>query len=327
MYCEKDTLDDLMHSVFEELLNKTDQKIASTKGDNFESVGNLLVLTNPLARLSKTETRGKAFSAIGELLWYLSRSNEFEFINYYIPDYKDFAEIDKKGRKIIYGGYGPRLFEKNGNDQVKNVLDLLEKNPSTRKAVIQIYDAEDIVAKHEDVPCTCTLQFFIRAERVHMQTSMRSNDAYLGLPHDVFAFTMLQEIIARSLHRDLGKYYHSVGSLHIYERDLSRIRQYLDEGWQGTKPFMPAMPDGDVWASIKTVLSFEKAIRTGSQIDVDLSSLEEYWKDIIRLLQIHTLFKNKDIRTILKVLQEIKNDIYINYVRDKIRKKDGWFKQ
>lgn len=326
MYYEKDTLDDLMHSVFEELLTKTDRKIISTKGDNFESVGNLLVLTNPLARLSKTETRGKAFSAIGELLWYLSRSNEFEFINYYIPDYKDFAENDEKGRKIIYGGYGPRLFEKNGNDQVKNVLDLLEKNPSTRKAVVQIYDAEDIVSKHEDVPCTCTLQFFIREERVHMQTSMRSNDAYLGLPHDIFAFTMLQEIVARSLHRDIGKYYHSVGSLHIYERDLPKIRQYLDEGWQGTKPFMPTMPDGDVWASIKTVLCFEKAIRTDSQIDIGSSSLEEYWKDIIRLLQIHTLFKNKDIRTILKVLPEIKNDIYINYVRDKIRKKDGWFK-
>jgi thymidylate synthase len=37
-----------------------------------------------------------------------------------------------------------------------------------------------------------------------MVTTMRSNDAYLGLPHDVFCFTMLQEIIARSLGREIG---------------------------------------------------------------------------------------------------------------------------
>lgn len=97
----------------------------------------------------------------------------------------------------------------------------------------------------------------------------------------------------------------------------------MNEGWQGTKQFMPAMPNGDVWNSIREVLIFEKAIRFGSQINLHSSSLDEYWIDIIRLLQIHTLLKNNDIRAVVTMLHEIKNEIYISYVKDKIRNNDG----
>lgn len=37
---------------------------------------------------------------------------------------------------------------------------------------------------------------------------MRSNDAYLGFPHDVFFFTMIQELVARSLGIRVGDYHH-----------------------------------------------------------------------------------------------------------------------
>jgi thymidylate synthase len=84
------------------------------------------------------------------------------------------------------------------------VIELLGNRPTSRRAVIQIFNAEDIAAIHREIPCTTTLQFFVRNERLDMVTTMRSNDAYLGLPHDVFCFTMLQEIIARSLGREIG---------------------------------------------------------------------------------------------------------------------------
>jgi len=318
MYLEADTLDDLMHLVFDELLTKTDKKISSTKGDNFESVGNLLVLNNPRARISKTETRGKAFSAIGELLWYLSKSNRLEFVNYYIPEYKKYKENDSEGNEIIYGGYGPRLFAKNGHNQIENVLDLLKRNPATRKAVIQIYDAEDIVYEHKDTPCTCTLQFFTRDDKIHMYTTMRSNDAFLGLPHDIFAFTMLQEIIARTLGKDVGKYYHSVGSLHIYERNIEKVKLYLHEGWQSTKQFMPEMPNINPWPAINEVLELEAEIRKDIDVDLTILALDDYWKDIIRLLQIHTSIKRKKFEMVEKISSEMRNKIYITYIKDRI---------
>src|SRR5690606_4963573 len=122
---------------------------------------------------------------------YLSKSNNLDFIKYYIPPYHK-ASDDKV---TIHGGYGPRLFNMNGHiNQVDNIINLLKTNPSSRRAVIQLFDAEDLLNYHSDIPCTNTLQFTIRDDKLIMMTSMRSNDAFLGLPHDIFCFTMLQEI-------------------------------------------------------------------------------------------------------------------------------------
>jgi thymidylate synthase len=65
-------------------------------------------------------------------------------------------------------------------DQLRNVVALLKRKASTRQAVIQLFDGADIVKSYNDVPCTCTLQFMVRGGRLHMLTSMRSNDAYLA---------------------------------------------------------------------------------------------------------------------------------------------------
>jgi thymidylate synthase len=195
MYITARTLDDLLRRVFEKLLTGKD-RIKSIKGANTELTGVLLKITQPRARLSRTEIKGTLFSCLGELLWYLAKTNALEFVAFYLPKY----EKSSDDGKTIYGGYGPRLFcMDEANDQVANVTSLLRKKPGTRQAVIQLFKATDIIEEHKDVPCTCTLQFMIRGQRLHMFTNMRSNDAFLGLPHDVFAFTMLQEIVARTL--------------------------------------------------------------------------------------------------------------------------------
>jgi len=236
MFHEEEILDDLLNNVFEELLNLP-FNIQTSRGISSEQIGALLVLKNPRARLSRTETKGKPFSALGELLWYLAGSNDLNFIKYYIQFYEEeeLWEEDSKGEKVIYGGYGPRFFDTRGHNQFRNIIDLLKESPNARRAVIQLFDADDLAQKHKDIPCTCTMQFMIRNGELNMYTNMRSNDAFLGLPHDVFAFTMIQEIVARSLEIKLGTYYHAVGSLHLYKKHRKKARQYLNEGLQSTK--------------------------------------------------------------------------------------------
>src|ERR1700724_2138509 len=206
-------LDDLLRKVFPKLLASTNH-ISATRKSARELTGVLLELERPLARLSRSETRGRPFSSLGEFLWYLSRDNRLDFIRYYIPDYDNETEDGE----TVYGGYGPRMFRQRGQDQIRNVITQLRDNPTSRRAVIQIFNAEDIERRHTEIPCTCTLQFFIRRNRLHMLTTMRSNDAYIGLPHDIFCFTMLQEVVARALDRDVGYYRHFVGSMHLYEK-------------------------------------------------------------------------------------------------------------
>lgn len=288
-YFEAETLDDLLAEVFAQLL-KEQETITASQGEFTEIFGAMLVLRNPMARLSRTESKGKIFSALGELFWYLSRTNSHKFIEYYIPDvYKKESDDDDNS---VRNGYGERLFGQNGNNQVKTVIDLLSKGKrqTSRRAVIQLFDASDLFEKFKDIPCTCTLQFIIRNDKLNLLVNMRSNDAYLGLPHDVFAFTMLQELIARSIGVDVGVYKHCAGSLHLYKRHHDKAKAYLGEGWQSPIAMDP-MPNGDPWQAVKVVRDVEQKARSGVDVDLSCLDLAPYWKDICRLFLVFQQWK------------------------------------
>ncbi len=311
MYIVDKTFDDILRRVLSKLL-KAKGQISPTRGTATEFTGVLLKLTNPRSRLSRTEKKGTLFSCLGELLWYLSASNSLDFISYYIPKYKEFTDDGV----TIYGGYGPRLFNKNGQNQIQNVINRLNDKPNTRRAVIQLFDAADVPVIAKDIPCTCTLQFFLRNGKLEMVANMRSNDAFLGLPHDVFAFTMLQEIIARSLGADVGTYYHSVGSLHLYEKSRKGAEDFINEGWQSTKA-MPKMPIGDPWESIAVLLKAEVDVRSDKIIDLNNLDVEEFWKDLIRILQIFSCSKKKQYPNIPTIKNEMSTKIYNPYIEKK----------
>lgn len=286
-YFSGQTLDDVMRRVTMEIQSHG-ERIVPSQGPCTELVGVLLEITNPRARLSRTETRGKPFSCLGELCWYLAKSDKLEFIDYYIP-YKKYADGN-----TVFGAYGPRLFNWRGLDQFANVTNLLREKPSSRQAVIQLFDACDITEEHNSYPCTCTLQFMVRGDRLHLVTHMRSNDVYTGLPHDVFSFTMLQEVMSRALSVELGTYKHAVGSIHLYDRHAEDAQKFLNEGWQPTDISMPAMPPGDPMPAIQSLVDAEAAIRAGTPLaELELGGLDPYWLDLIRLLQIFG-FSHKD---------------------------------
>lgn len=317
MFFTATTLDDLMGEVLPALLD-TPFNVKSTRGKSAELIGVMLHLTNPLARISRTETKGKAFSALGELLWYLSKEKDLDFISYYLHHYTKESEDGE----TVYGGYGPRIFNLRGEiNQMENILDLLRKRPASRKAVIQIFDGADLVDDHPELPCTGTLQFLIRNNHLHMFTTMRSNDAFLGLSHDIFAFTMLQEIVACSLNLELGGYSHAVGSLHLYEEHQGKAKQYLKEGIQSTKDIMPQMPVVDPWNSIGKLLEAELEIRSGNNFEESKLNVDPYWSDLIRLLKIFSLSKKQSYTEIEELRKQMHFPVYNTYINSKIDKK------
>ncbi len=84
MYITSDTLDDGLIELYPKLL-ESKSVVQTTRGETTELLGVQIEIQKPRARLSRTETRGKPFSALGELLWYLSRDNQLEFIERYVP--------------------------------------------------------------------------------------------------------------------------------------------------------------------------------------------------------------------------------------------------
>lgn len=307
------TLDDLLHEAFERLLRTGRLVTETTKGKNLEASGAIIELTNPRARMSRSEARHSLFGYLGELLWYLSGDNSLSFIRYYIPKYPD----EGNGAATLRAAYGPRLLNSD-KSQLLWIIEMLQKKPNTRRAVIPLYSAQDTFIELSEVPCTCTLQFLRRNDRLELLTHMRSNDAYVGLPGDVFAFTMIQELVARSLKIEIGTYKHLVGSLHLYEANWKSAKRFLAEGWQ-TKHSMPFMPLGDQLGNLAIVQRLERALRKGGNPRTP-RSLPAYWQDIVQLLRIHKAdaegAKSAEINRLRKAMN---SDAYNPYIETKRR--------
>lgn len=327
MHIVENNIDDLLRASFEALLEKGNN-CSGTKGSYRELIGVTLELTNPRARLSRTETKGHVYSCLGELFWYLSGKDDAEFISYYVNEYLHYTETDN----TIAGAYGPRMFGMEAeSQQFKQVLELVKKKQSTRQAVIQIFDSGDLTdPPKKDIPCTLTLQFLLRDDVLHLVVSMRSNDAYKGLPHDLFCFTMLQELFAVAISTELGKeirlgtYKHFVSSFHVYDKDLANVETFFGEGFTATSEIMPPMPDNS-YSQLGQVLSLEEKIRLGHNIDLNELQLSSYWSELITLLKIFSIYRSdsscKDkVRDIEQVAKKLVTAGYKQFIHKKLER-------
>lgn len=122
-------------------------------------------------------------------------------------------------RSVFWGAYGPRVA-----GDVGNLVQLLQQDPDSRQAVLTVFDSDRDLGRVDqlDLPCTVAVQFLLREGALDMFVTMRSNDAWLGLPYDLGQFTMLQAAVAQSLGVPMGTYTHAAGSMHLYDRDLGK---------------------------------------------------------------------------------------------------------
>lgn len=301
-----DGLDDVLNDLYDALM-RHGLPNTSTTGNSRELLGVTLRIAKPRARVSRSETRARPFSALGELLWYLSGSDEAAFVGSYIPFYV------KAGKPAtVNGAYGPRIRSRHGFDQLQAAIEMMRRKDGSRRAVIQLYEAKDLLTS-DDVPCTTTLQFHRRGSVLHMSVAMRSNDAYLGLPHDVFCFTMLQELVAAELKLDLGEYIHMVGSMHLYDWDMENAERYRREGFQRAAE-MPPMPQSEPFKQIDALLAFEQKVRIGQVVEPDEELKDPYWADLARLIQIN--FADQDDEAIKRISDRMHFQIYHSSIED-----------
>lgn len=213
-----------------------------------EVLGAHLCLTNPRRRLidlPPNRVINPAF-AVAEMLWILSGSDDpwiFQY-NRALTRYTD------DGR--LQGAYGPRMRRWHGRvDQLDQVRRILTRDPDSRQAVIQLFDPERDTRGHRDVPCTLSYRFFLRGGQLHMHTTMRSQDLWLGFPYDIFAATILQELLAGWLGVALGDYHHYVDSLHLYKKHTDSAANLRAD----PQPSLPMSPISTEWEGLAGLLS------------------------------------------------------------------------
>jgi thymidylate synthase len=149
--------------------------------------------------------------ACAEAAWILDGDNRLATIKPFSKTIHNFSDDGI----FMSGAYGPKVVE-----QLSYVVDSLVQDPGSRQAVLTIWRERPRPSR--DVPCTVSIQFLIRDGFLHIIDTMRSSDAWLGVPYDLFSFSMVGAAVAlllrdRGIEVLLGDLYLCAGSAHLYE--------------------------------------------------------------------------------------------------------------
>lgn len=195
-------------------------------GDTLELLHAIFHIHDPRQRwvASRSPAMNPAF-ALAEVIWLLNGHEDSYFLNFWNPRLPRYA-----GRSITYhGAYGKRLRDWFGIDQLQRAARILEDKPDSRQVFLQIWDpARDLPVDRgqpadADIPCNVGASLKVRNGRLEWLQVVRSNDLFLGVPHNLVLFTVLQEVLAGWIGVQPGNYTHVSDSLHIYTPDLPTV--------------------------------------------------------------------------------------------------------
>lgn len=175
-----------------------------------------------------------------ELAWFLSGdTNEKKLQSRGVDIWAEWADEDhtkKFGRKVgdlgpIYGylwrSFGGDYPEMNGFDQIKDLIEQIEKNPNSRRLIVSGWNPETAV-KVDLPPCHTLFQFKVENEKIlHCQLYQRSADAFLGVPFNISSYALLTAMIAHVCDLQVGEFVHTFGDLHIYLNHLEQVEELL----------------------------------------------------------------------------------------------------
>lgn len=212
---EGNTLKEAYTKVVNELLSLKDE-VAGTKELNNACI----IIHNPSTKNLTFGPRdiSKEY-AKAELEWYWSADNKCETIGKYGSMWLGLTDDGVTNNSA----YGYILFKKYGYNQVEQIIELLKKDPSSRRAILNISDPTLNKIKTKDLQCTIGLQFLIRNNQLEETVYMRSNDIYFGFPYDYIFFVSIGEYIAKELGIELKLYTHHATSLHMYRKDYDKF--------------------------------------------------------------------------------------------------------
>lgn len=135
-------------------------------------------------------------------------------------------------------GKEPYTYHQRYDFQLEEAINLLREHPDTRRAMVTIRNEADIC--HDDQPCLTSMQFLVRSGELHMFVHFRSNDLWQALYMNAYALMELQRLVANRLGVEVGDYYHTVNSLHVYERDWERLKSAVDKIIDGERTYISA---------------------------------------------------------------------------------------
>lgn len=199
--------------------------------------------------------------AVGQWVWLMTGSDDLAQITYYNQRGQLFSEDGVR----LPGAFGARM-RRSAGDQLDRALRLLRRDPGTRRASVLIAEAGDSRSTLRDFPCAIGVHLMLRAGKLEMVTSMRSQSALMVLPYDASLFMMLHVWAAGALGVACGPHTWISNSFHIYEDEVPLAHAVLDSGLRAASiPSRVEAPE----VRITELIELERRLREQPDSSID----------------------------------------------------------
>lgn len=210
------------------LIMRHGRSIAPRQKETCEKLHQTVIVSMPRCVLTRPERMLSYQFMAGEAYWILTGNNRVDDI---APYNKNIAQFSDNG-ETFFGAYGPKVVA-----QLPYVVESLKRDSMTRQAGLTLW--RESPPRTKDIPCTIAIFANIRDRLLNLHVFMRSSDVWMGLPYDVFNFSMLAYLICCRLNDGPelanlggimpGHLYLTAMSMHLYEENYERASAVLND--------------------------------------------------------------------------------------------------
>lgn len=228
---ESEVLDEIIIKGIEFIL-QNGVRMNATTGSGLQVHGMTYILKNSLNRLHGLRYPESIRYFCKELLAFFTGSLS---VNDGLSNASKYWEELADSDSNICSNYAYHIFYQKINEstQYEWVVNLLKKNPYSRKALVNINQPFHKFDNPKDFPCTIALHFHLQNKRMNCDVFSRSEDLIWGLPYDLAFFSLMNELIYvdvkqhTKLPLTLGDTIVRTTFSQIYDRTASQARDTL----------------------------------------------------------------------------------------------------
>ena len=122
--------------------------------------------------------------------------------------------------------YGKQWRNFNGVDQLKNVIEQIKENPSSRRLIVSSWNPAEVDTMALP-PCHSLFQFYVSDGKLSCQLYQRSGDVFLGVPFNIASYSLLTILIAKECNLGVGEFVHTLGDAHIYNNHFDQVNEQI----------------------------------------------------------------------------------------------------
>lgn len=122
--------------------------------------------------------------------------------------------------------YGKQWRNFNGVDQLKNLIEQIKENPSSRRLIVSSWNPAEVDTMALP-PCHSLFQFYVSDGKLSCQLYQRSGDVFLGVPFNIASYSLLTILIAKECNLGVGEFVHTLGDAHIYNNHFDQVNEQI----------------------------------------------------------------------------------------------------